>query len=89
MLKHVCSLVAPLDESLELDRITGMMPSASEYDGMYYHINRYPAGGLFQGEDPAVNDVTAGQSLVGRFPLLKNKSNALIIAGKVRGTPHD
>ena len=83
MMRHVCSEVMPTDYCDELASVSGAMSDSTKINNTYYHLDRYPIGGLFQGYDPAERMIDTQQRLIDRFPLLSNQRHALVIAGKV------
>ena len=70
--------VYPTGDAPELRKLALGIPDTSlGEDGIAYHVDRYPEGGLYGGEDPGV-------ALAGTFAGLANPRTALVVVADVR-----
>lgn len=86
MIGNVATSLYPLVDDPELYTIATQMSNAIPVEDATYHIDRYPPGGLFRGDDPAdLAIATTPQPLKQRFALLESERNALVITAKING----
>lgn len=89
MLSRVCDKMYPIDDDPLLRHLADGFESSTQRNGYHYHLNRYPRGGLFTGDDPAERRFGDSPALTDRFKPLKNKRNALVVVGEILGHQDD
>ena len=84
MIGRVATTIYPLEQDKLLMDAAASMPLATNIGEAHYHINRYGKGGLYRGDDPAVNPLTpTSDQLKECFTPLSNTRHALIVAAQV------
>lgn len=88
MIRSVAHTIYPINDDKILEKLARDMPYAEQpTNDVVYHLNRYGAGGLYGGDDPASQPYfTTGPPLKKMYRQLTDPGTALVVTARVM--PH-